>query len=280
MSLRTTRLIFVCVVMLLLIAGTERALADREVRDEDYSLVTSDQKFIFVMFIPDEEIDFSIKALNDTSHLPPDLQKLYPSPNYTSRQDFIERNGIGIDKALRVQYPASGLYRNDGSNTPIWTVDWYAQWVFVHPDGEHLVRMGRWPRYKGDSQGNLIYDELAIAFYNNGNETISYTVQDLVVSPESLPRTVSHYEWRKQISLDEPKGILTVETWTGEKYQFDIIRMSSANNAGAISCQPGDLPICDQPTKNPFVLLLVGVFVLLLAVVALRIRQHPLYHAS
>jgi hypothetical protein len=30
------------------------------------------------------------------------------------------------------------LYRNDGSTTPLWTVDWYAHSVLLPSDGIHL----------------------------------------------------------------------------------------------------------------------------------------------
>ncbi|MFQ5932993.1 MAG: hypothetical protein ACE5MM_11350, partial [Nitrospiraceae bacterium] len=34
-----------------------------------------------------------------------------------------------------LDYPASGLYHNDGSTTQLWTVDWYAHNVDVSSDG-------------------------------------------------------------------------------------------------------------------------------------------------
>lgn len=38
-------------------------------------------------------------------------------------------------------YRRSWLYRNDGSNTPLWTVDWYAHEVLPSSDGKPLVRI-------------------------------------------------------------------------------------------------------------------------------------------
>lgn len=37
-------------------------------------------------------------------------------------------------------YPVSGLYSNDGSKTPIWSVKWYAFSVDIASDGEHLIK--------------------------------------------------------------------------------------------------------------------------------------------
>src|SRR4051812_21320808 len=34
-------------------------------------------------------------------------------------------------KAVRDKWTVSGMYRNDGSTTPLWTVDWYAYEVDV-----------------------------------------------------------------------------------------------------------------------------------------------------
>src|SRR5688572_28942850 len=39
-------------------------------------------------------------------------------------------------------YTQSGIYRNDSSKEPLWTVAWYAYNVDVASDGVHLVRHG------------------------------------------------------------------------------------------------------------------------------------------
>src|SRR6516162_11460738 len=41
-------------------------------------------------------------------------------------------------KAIRAKYPESGLYKNDGSKEPFWTVDWYREKVTVASDGVHM----------------------------------------------------------------------------------------------------------------------------------------------
>ena len=47
-------------------------------------------------------------------------------------------------KAIRDKWTASGMYRNDGSTTPLWTVDWYAYEVDVPNRGEpRRPAMGR-----------------------------------------------------------------------------------------------------------------------------------------
>src|SRR5262245_19920850 len=45
---------------------------------------------------------------------------------------------------LRDAYPKAGLYKNDGSKDPLWTIDWHRDQVYVANDGIHLVREGYW----------------------------------------------------------------------------------------------------------------------------------------
>lgn len=45
---------------------------------------------------------------------------------------------------IRKTYPKSGLYKNDGSTLPVWTVEWFAQEVEPLSDGIHIVRCGPW----------------------------------------------------------------------------------------------------------------------------------------
>ena len=45
--------------------------------------------------------------------------------------------------AIRERYSKSGMYRNDGTREPLWTVDWWAV-VTVPGDGVHVIRQGPW----------------------------------------------------------------------------------------------------------------------------------------
>src|SRR5688572_16685795 len=44
------------------------------------------------------------------------------------------------------RYKQSGMYLNDGSAVPLWTVDW-RNYIFLPNGGRHVVRLGRWARY-------------------------------------------------------------------------------------------------------------------------------------
>ena len=67
---------------------------------------------------------------------------------------LVHTAGDQESKALQAQYPNSGLYRNDGSRTPLWNVGWYAFKVDVSSDGKHLVKGGEWPQIgdKGEAE--------------------------------------------------------------------------------------------------------------------------------
>ena len=176
---------FVLWLMLILIALYMPAIsyADEELPPHDYSKTTSNGQYVFVMLAGD---------------------------NYYTVKD----------EALREKYSQSGLYRNDGSTTPLWIVDWYASDVEISSDGHHLVKYGPWPSGSRIHLGN--YGELAFAFYDDGREIQSYQVGQLVSVPILLPHSVSHYMWLRKAFLDDSQGILHVETELGEKYAFDI----------------------------------------------------------
>jgi hypothetical protein len=176
------------------------ALADSEGSTGPYTLESADKKYIFVMLRGCNH--------NDSVHLyPPD------------------------------RYPESGLYLNDGSVAPLWTVDWCGN-VLLPSDGVHVVRTGHWARtYEG-------YNQEAITFFAGGKRLKSYQVNDLVTLPYLLPHSSSHFEWRRLITpedgaqsftimerrypyeagvvFDQNAHTMTLETLQGDCYAFDL----------------------------------------------------------
>jgi hypothetical protein len=116
---------------------------------------------------------------------------------------------------IRAKYKRSGLFEADDTENPLWMVDWYASEVDITPDGKHLVRWGPRPSIEG-------YDELALAFHEDGDLLRSYRVSDLVAAPQELPRTMSHLAWRAESNFDAEKGILYLRTEHDEEYRFDV----------------------------------------------------------
>jgi hypothetical protein len=162
------------------------AAADSPKPRSSYRQETADGRFVFVMLSP-----FS------------DEQDAEP---------WIESVAAEI-REIRRTYKVSGLYRNDGSTEPIWTVDWYAHTVDVAADGVHLVRHGPW--------ASSWMDE-ALTFFANGKELRSYRVKDLVDFPILMPHSVSHFEWEAFARQDDPKLEYEIRTLHGERYVFDM----------------------------------------------------------
>jgi hypothetical protein len=82
------------------------------------------------------------------------------------------------------KYPANGLYRNDGSTEPLWTVDW-SNWAFPLNDGRHAIRFGR-----GGASPHTGYANESFAFLCDGKVLKSYAVRDLIEFPTLLPHSV------------------------------------------------------------------------------------------
>ena len=75
------------------------------------------------------------------------------------------------------RYKQSGMYLNDGSTTPIWTVD-CKQRVYLPSDGKHIIRLGRLPY-------SATYREDAFTFTAEGKDIKTYQTRDLITFPGS-----------------------------------------------------------------------------------------------
>ncbi len=149
-------------------------------------------------------------AFADTPAPPRDFKKVTENTEYV----FVMLAPDGWaehDPEIRKVYKRSGLYRNDGSGTPLWTVDWYTFEVFPSSDGEHLVRMGPWASST---------DELALSFHKNGKEIKNYRINDLVHDESKLSRTASHFFWRSELKYDDKHTVLFLKTIDNQAYRF------------------------------------------------------------
>ena len=110
-------------------------------------------------------------------------------------------------------YPRSGLYRNDGSRNPLWTVDWYAYNVDVASDGVHLVR-----------QGDLAMDMygLAAGFYANGEPTRLYRIIEVVADESKIGRSVTFLHWKLDGRYNESRTEYVLRTRDGKVTVFDV----------------------------------------------------------
>lgn len=152
----------------------------------DYSVLSPDGEYVFVMLVPEG----------------------VPRMNENRNHEAGERM-----ESLRSVYPQSGLYRQGDHDTPLWTVDWFAEDVLPCSDGVHLIRFGF---------GASKHQDEAIAFFANGDLLKSYRLDELVHSPEQLPQTVLGYQWRSEGSLVSNEECFQLSTVSGERYKFDV----------------------------------------------------------
>ena len=169
--------------VVLIVLSTAITYADSESGPLPYATESADGKFIFVMFAPGSRTD-EIPLVDGHRIL-----------RYITARD----------------YPLSGLYAS-GSNTPLWTVNWFAPSVIVPSDGVHLIRRGPWARTLSDE---------AYTFYANGKELRSYRISALADTIVGLKRSVSHFEWEESAGVDESRKVLAVTTFTKESFLFD-----------------------------------------------------------
>jgi hypothetical protein len=165
-----------CKISATLLALYAHAFADTPAPFRDFKVVSGN--YIFVMLAPD-------------------------APDEWARRD----------PALREVYAQSGLYRADGSRTPLWTVAWYAFEVFPSSDGEHLVRMWPWASST---------DDPAVFFYKRGKEVKTYRIKDLVRDDSQLVRSVSFLHWRGALTYNDRDAVLFLMTLDNRVYRFSV----------------------------------------------------------
>ena len=173
---RVFKYIIVLQIALTLFIAAVPAFADTPAPPRDYTVETENGKYVFVMLAPPEK--WSSKS-----------------------------------PGIRDLYKQSGLYRNDGSQDPLWVVYWYSFTVYPSSDGKHLVRMGPWASST---------DQLAVAFYENGKEIKQYLIKDLIRDEKKLSYTVSHFFWRSELRYDDKNGLLFLKTKDGQSYRFSV----------------------------------------------------------
>jgi hypothetical protein len=170
-----------------------------------YATPSPNEAYLFVMIAP--------RPPSDNPHLKPE-QKPH-------------------EESLYAKYAAtgSGLYRNDGSTTPLFTVDWYSYRVFPADDGQHLVR------YHGDfalterfpAGVRLSDDEVqrqaglpAVSFYDGSRHLKTYTVNDVVKNIASLPHSLQHVLWSAGGVLTSDGGQFCLMTQDSRQIFFDL----------------------------------------------------------
>jgi len=123
--------------------------------------------------------------------------------------DFTSKSGVIY------KYP--GLYKDDGSNIPEWTVDWYEDSArfFIVNNGRNLIRL----------RSTSYENGLALAFYDRGVLTKEYKVKELIRDVDNITGELDDCfggTWAKNTKVGKNNTIL-IETKNNEEYVFNTI---------------------------------------------------------
>lgn len=115
-------------------------------------------------------------------------------------------------------YPKSGLYEIE-SKKLLWSIDHsfyksdYNRFQsVVLDDGQHVIVEGPWASS---------IDQTAFSFYENGRLLKHYRIEDICNNPGFFERTMSHFTWRDEYSLDKKNKKLDFIS-CGKKNVIDI----------------------------------------------------------
>jgi hypothetical protein len=173
---KNARLLPTLLILSVFLALPGPVVADRPAAPRDYTKETENGQYLFVMLAPQQWAKYQ-------------------------------------DGRIRKTYKQSGLYKNDGSAAPLWSVYWYSFEVYPSSDGRHVVRMGPWASD---------VEEPAVSFYRDGNELKTYRIKDLVRDESKLEYTVSHFSWRSSLRYDDKSGLLFLKTKDDRSYRFSV----------------------------------------------------------
>jgi hypothetical protein len=125
---------------------------------------------------------------------------------------FPPENTLNKENLLNKTYPQSGLYPNDGSNKPLWTLDHPFQGqVFVSADGDFLANVVFPAEPKGDG----------VRFYHKGKLLRAYKVEELA-RPDSIQNACPSCLWSENVGYDAAAEILTVMSRDGRNWRFEL----------------------------------------------------------
>jgi len=205
--------LFGCLTIASIVCIGSPAHADKPAPPLTYTTMVANGKYIFVMISPwpaKEEIRF------------------YQPESSAKIKALEEEIRFYKIKALRDRYKKGGLYKNDGSKDPLWTVDWFRFDVDVSSDGVHLVRHGEWPllsgkfREKDRAPSKKDLGQEAVSFFANGKPVAHHTIGELVGDATKLPMSVSHFMWWKDKRFDDDRKIVEIVTLDRMAFTFDI----------------------------------------------------------
>lgn len=160
----------------------------------------------------------ALPSLESWTHVSSDGQYVLVMISPLSAAEEVEFSDADADvKMIRATYMQSGLYRNDGSTSPIWTIPFkdVTHEVYLGPQGKYLMLA-----HDGGSNWSGHLGHL-VTFYSDGRELASYTDEKLFSLVElGLPQVArSEYD---NLAFDPQGMTFTIFGSQGVRIVFDV----------------------------------------------------------
>ena len=149
-----------------------------------YHKSSPDGQFVFVMLVP---LQFE--------------QRLDPTTDQAAKS-----------REIRSKWPKSGMYKNDGSRDPLWTVEGYYYSAWPASDGVHVVLWN--PAWNPDTA--------VLTFVADGQVLHTYRGDDLIGPRGRMTGAGHNWGFMKSQTLDEESMTFRVETDDREVLWFDV----------------------------------------------------------
>jgi hypothetical protein len=221
----------------LLLIAVVTVRADSFLPPSSYREKSADGRYVFVMIPPDITLDDELKPFND-------------GPGRAVKDEI---------RAIRGKYQRSGLYPNDGSADPLWTVDWYKSRVVVPSDGVHLVAFPGPHRRTGNRENKVTADDLkqvGLEFYAKGKLIREAPIAEYVDRTGPLSATWSHFGWCEEARADDTNGRLIVTTLDDNRIAVDLATGTVVSKERLIrapkKAQEKVTPVRVEPTSKWF----------------------------
>jgi hypothetical protein len=155
---------------------------------------------------------------------------------------FVMRDLDRSDYFVSDKYEKSGMYLNDGSTTPLWTLDWKES-IYLPNDGKHIIRLGRLPY-------SATYREEAFTLLAEGKDIKTYQTRDLITFPYLLPHSSNGYDINHSpLSPDLPNDGVLMKVDNGKGYPLNSgVIFNNENQTMQIETLHGDKYLFDFTT--------------------------------
>ncbi|MCE9555365.1 MAG: hypothetical protein K8T91_18605 [Planctomycetes bacterium] len=129
-------------------------------------------------------------------------------------------NEVEEVRAIRAKYTQSGLYLNNGSTVPLWTIGYFVRpnEVYLAAHGRFLVAANDWSAHSGFLGASLV-----VAFFDKGQLVAGYDDHDLIQYLKAKAFICGSWTvGRADSRFDEQTLTYYVRTSQGESFTFNI----------------------------------------------------------